>query len=956
MADRTPQLDLLRQYLEDFADERARNINWDIIDKLFHPTEGHKHDGVDSPLIDLDSLWRAIYELRALLAQLRIDLNNLDLRDYLQHQEYLRHKHYELDAPPSQETSWFETFNSLGQLDMINSTVSVSPQQGRIHLPAAYQSNTSYFLVSKPFKLLHTLASLTARGLQDQFDPDVQPQQATARIFMARKGIVTPYLAISDNLIPSRNNAHIYPNAVAGNQREVSFVDEFITSKYGFQGKRTEDFAIPHVAYHHIDDERPEMSRYKWGRGKDNDRWQDRVEFSNIDYETISTSDGKEVATTPRYQDSDPIYKRVESNINPRVLYHADRALSWDKRQNKFYWYIAEKNVFKEIPPQEIAPLTESRMIKVAAGIDKTTGEVVVMKTWNVKLDRPKGYFDQMHQIVRWDTFTGFEEGPIWKSGRHRAKHWPAKTISPSHIEVDANNIHLFTQLSFNGDLAQEGEDSINYYEKDPNTTDFDSYPWLPFRKVYGDLHQKRKTVNFAEFNPGMVGTVLSINKAGTLVPQGPAKIITGFLDPTINPWAATTDEFINQFEGGNDSVYLGSNGEEMFFYQAFVPYNGADIHTNQLWKNPTFRENNPDDAWNGIVAHNIANGTNRLIRGNIPFRVNVGGGIEEEGGYAMLNGGTELVKQFVTSDERIIATENNQTPENEEIIYSYWVDRHITGVVTADRLSVRDDIVNPIRVDLFTGESERVMSYTDDTSLIGVEARTQSPQIVMHRTGFSSIGGKQITRRQAKRIRRSDPPVRRIVGWTGAILSNSKARQLYHFRLGEGLGERDIVKVHFKARSEGKPAANPVAPTGGALKERDFEVYSWAFPEWTLLGRVSNGDGDMSFQIPDTEWISTRNLGIMIESSRASDRRAKIGSKLFVDYCYITVERQGYIYEYEWDDIPDGTDAAIVLDCQTGARFTDVLEDEQAEGSLVDLYGVEVESIDVSIISNREG
>ncbi len=966
MADYTNKLNLIRQYLEDYADERKRNRNWDIIDLLFHVTEGHKHDGVDSPLIDLDSLWRAIFELRAITSQLRVDLTSLDIRDWQQYLEYLRHKHYALDAPPSIETHYADVFNTLNKADQRYTDVAISPQQGILHLPSGYQGNQPYYYISKVFDLAHTLEELTKKGMADRYNPDVQPQQARARIFMARKGIVTPYIAIADELIGSTANPRTYAGARIGVQQEVSYVDDFIISKFDFKNKRKEDMTVPHIAWHHIDKDRPVMSRYRYGFGRKQKRWDDRIEFDTGQYEVITRADGDFVTTSPRYQDSDPIYKGVPGNQDdPRVLYHSDKALAWKKGTKQFYWYHANSNVFRQIAGEDIRPLQEENLVKVAARLDRQDGWVWIYKSWNVRHPRKQGFFTQKHQLIKWDGFSNFIEGPEtnertgWRlgavsaSGDFPAKHWPATTLAPDELEVDGQNVYPITKLGFNDDLAPEGESAVNYYNDNGEGEAHDSYQWFPFSSVYNDSHRGGATVNYVKFNPGILGTVHSISQAGDWVAEGPAKIIGGAYPATENPWTTSTDEQINDFEGSNDSVYLGSNGDDLFFYQAFVPYNGADIHRNERYKDEDFREQHPDYAWHGIIAHNIGTGQRRMVRGDMPFRVNIGGGVEPEGGFALITGGAELIKQFITPDFRILATQDNQPPENETIIYSYWVDRHLPGVTVFDRLSVRDDIVNPIRVDLNTGTTERITTHAEDATLTTAAARVHSPQVVMHSDGFSSLGGKNVRNRESNRLRRIDGKVRKIAKWTGALVTGSKARQLFHFEIGEDITDRDIVKVHVRARAEGKPAANPLDT---APRMRDIDLLDWRHPDWGILGRYANEDGHATFLVKEPDRLADRKLILMIENQRTTDRRAKIASRLHVDYVYVTVERQGYVYEYSWPDLPDGKQGAVILECQTGTMQRFNPGQEVNIGPRRDITGVEVDAVDVSIISNPEG
>lgn len=936
MSDRTPRLDLVKQYLEDYSDERVRNINWDILDLLFHPTEGHTHDGTDSPLIDLESIWKAIEELRKLIEQLRIDHNNLDIREWIHFQTFRRHKHYSLNSPPSTATHWFESFQILDQLNMQLTNAAISTQNGILHLPANYKGNSPYYMVGKPFNLSHTQSELEKQGRLDHFDPDVHPDKANARIFMARKGFVTPYLAIGDNLTPNNNTSQKYSGAKAGTQKRVSFIDDNIISKMTFDGKTKDNMTVPHIAWHHIDLPRPAVNRY-------NERWTDREEFNNQEYSRMGRSDGAEVITSPKYQDSDPVYKTVNISETPRVLFNSDKALAWHEDTNKYYWYQARTNVLQQIPNVDIKPLVEDNMVSVAATLDQSTGWIWVLKSWNVRINNPAGKFDQMHQIVRWDGFTNFEEGKIWRSSRHNRKHWPAKTIAPTHLEVDKNNIYAITHLSFNDEISTKGQNTVNYYNSDSH----DDYQWFPFRKVYGNLHKQRSTVNFVKFNPGILGSINSISKKGDWVARGSARIINGAFRPQANRWSIWDDSKINDFEGANDKVYLGSNGDELFFYQSFTPWDGSDIQNNQRWKNAEFRENHPDFSWHGIIAHNIGTGKNRFIKGTIPFRANTGGGIVETGGQVYLSGGAELVKQFVTNDERILSTVNNIKPQNQKIIFSYWIDSQIPGVKLPKKVSLRDEIVNPIKINLNNGNASEVPTHTNDR----IAARTHNPQIITHSGGFDAIGGQYINNRQAIRLRKTDTKVRRVAGWSGALVEGSKARQLFSFELGEGLTERDIVKVHMKARSEGRAPTNPLA---SAPRIRDIDVLDWRYPEWGLTGRISNTDGHVVFPIVDLEWINQRKLIIMIENARITDKKAGIPSKLFVDYCYVTVERQGYVYEYEWEDLPQGSQAAMVLECQTGTKYVSNPGREIAVGSRQDILGVEVEEVDLQVISNN--
>lgn len=942
---RTERLDLILQFLEDIGDKRYDNINMEILDKW---ASSHNHDGENSELIDLDSIWSAIEELRRLIQQLRVDHTNLDIRELLHYGEYQRHKHYELNAPPSVETHWFDTFNNLLQTDTNLTNVAVSTAIGTLHMPANYKGNTPYYYVSKPFRLQHTL--------QPGSDVDVQPQQAKAEIFMTRQGRVTPYIAIANGLTPSANQPKKYPFAVAGKNIEISAVDNYVKSKFSFENKIKGNPSVPHRAYHHIDKERPSVGVTAIGTpsqlGKPLSyapKLSYRTEFSTDDYQRIARSDGAITTTQPLFKGSQPVTHKVPASVKPEVLFHDDVALAWNKRNNRFYWFKAQDNDFDIIPNADIKPLVEENMVGVAAGVDESDNSIYVLKTWVVRIDKPAGYFDIYHQIVRWNRRDSFREGKVWKSGRCKRKHWLPNIICPTHLHVSAGKINIFTHMSYDGHELDE-EVIVNYYD-DNQFQNFDAYMWFPWGKVYGNLHKKRKTVTFAKFNPGILATHHSCSKGGEMRPVGPSKIISGAYSPNDNSWVSLTDENINAFEGGNDNVFLGVEGTEAFYYQGFVPYNGAEVLSKNLWKNEAWKKSNPDVAWYGIIAHNFSTGTNRFIRGDMPFKINAAAIIDNDASNALFMGGTELVKQFITTDDRIIATENNNRPQNTEIKYAFWADRFVPQSITPDRLDENVHEVSPSRINISTGKHIRLQSSNGSITIGGKPHKGKGIRIGK---GMVSIGGIHI-QNNVIRPRPHHPPNNHNVVWEGALNTGDMARQMFWFELGEGLTDDDIVKVYVKANSEGKRPLNSAQanPWNDDIKLLNFAGSG----EWQGLGRISNGDGVNVFTVNNIETALRSNLIIMLENTRISDSKAKIASKIHTDFIYVTVERQGYIYKYEWEDLPfNGNTAAVVLECTTGTLTTTNPGVVIPVGAANDIEGVRIESAEFSIISNKEG
>lgn len=1002
MSKRTPNLDLILQLLEDYGDKRIDNTNYEIIDRW---AKTHSHNGIDSAFIDLDSIWIAIEELRNLCAQLRVDLTNNEIKDNLRYAEYQHHKHYDIDSPPSVETHWFDTFNDLFQTDTANTTMSVSTAIGSIHLPKGYTNNAKYSFVSKPFRLEHTLEA--------GYNTDIRPDQAKAKIFMTRQGAVTPYIAIGPeaSIVANPSRAHRYPNAIAGVNTGITALNNYVTSKFNFDGKVSGNLKIPHLAYHHHEVQRPPVIIKQYDPGQNLISTQKRSiisiggkdgiyigtsksvqisgghghqhtkikrfprittdrEFSTAEYQRVALSDGEDVLTTSLYNGSDPVIKEKPVPIKPRILYHGDEALAWHRATNKFYFYLADDNNFEIIDDADIAPLVENNMINVAAGKNRKTGDIWVLKTWAVRLEKPNGYFEIRHQIVKWDGGKRFKSGKIWTTGKCRTKHWLPRVICPTHLHVHNGNVHIFTHMRHD-DHEEDHDNVVNYYEDNPYW-DFDAYMWFPWSKIYGNLHKQRKYVHFAHFNPGILATHHSVKDDGDLVPVGPAKIIGGAYNSTANRWSALSDEDINKFEGGNDNVFLGVEGTEAFFYQGFVHYNGADVLTKELWKDAAYRNANPDTAWHGIVAHNMATGTNRFIRGNMPFKVNVAGAIDPEGTDVDFMGGTELVKQFVTDDNRIIATADDQPPPNTPIKYAFWSDRfmdqtaapdsistntinadgstlYVGQTVVANRLDYNVFVASSTRVKISTGNHIRINASVSSSVSVN-SSITVRHKSHMHMTNksFILVGGVHIHNRRI-RCRRHHRHHNNHLIRIGALINNAKARQVFVFELGDRFSDDDTVKIHVKSNSEGKRPAD--TPTSNPFKDDVLLLHcigenTSGRDQYETIGRIKNGDGTQRFTINN---LNDGNMMLMLESTRVSDRTSKQLSKLSTDHIYVTVERQGYVYTYDWDKKSNnaltfnGDTTGIVLESSSGNAATDPL-------------GVQITSAEFSIISNIEG
>lgn len=874
MPDRTPRIGLLKYYLEDYADIRGLNFNWDEIDKLFHALDGHKHDGVDSPIIDLASLWEAIEELRRLIAALREDHTSLDIRERLHWSTFLRHNH------DGVTTNFFDTFINFDQTDRNLTTAALTPALGLLHLPANYTPNKRYQWVGAPFNLKMDPFPDMEGNITD---PALLATRAKCNIIMSRKGSVIPYLVVGGDLKnnkPLMGNPSvrgIYPGAVAGTLLKNSETKGMQTTKYTFEGKSNPALNIPHQAFHHVDTTDLTLSKLS-------PRWFDNIPFSSADYENIALNDGRTVTTSPKYQDKDartfsvsnsraasavvstqsaasssvttvatPTYSSVTVKADARVLYHDDIPLSWDRKTSNFYWFNTNSDVFTQITKADLGPVWSDDLTEVAANKDED-GWIWILKTQTRYVDNPAGYFDVYHQIVKWDGEKGFEEGQWWRSARMERIHWPKpRILAPTHLEITPTKVAAITHASWQNLLGEDGTDSlVNYYLSNP------FYQWFPISNVYGETYKQQKKVTFAVFNPGVLGTVATMDRnSETKVITDNARIISGAYDTTRNKWANLTEADMNAFEGGNDNVYMGRLSNELIFYQSFVPYNGAEVLDKKLYEDEAWKLANPDTAWYGIVKYDVTTGNNTFVVGDMPFKVNTGGGLDRN--EATIVGGSELIKQFVIEEteptntpsastsgasnnsfstssiikrSRIVATKDNKLPANLKVIHSFWADRDHQATRTANRISPRDAAINPIKVNVATGASERVNTIVQGANSQAAINKVHSSKVVITSQGHKTIGGKQI-QRNAIRPRPTDKPARQITSWKGALKQDAVARQLFYFNVGVPR-ENDIIKVHYTGRAEGKAPYNPGADT---TPDRDILIYYMARGGWSYVG-----------------------------------------------------------------------------------------------------------------------
>jgi hypothetical protein len=913
----TPNLALLLQYLEDTADKRKDNPNWIILDGLFDPDTGHDHDGTDSPHIhpsNFDELWAAIQELRRLVRELRGDFE-AHLIDYR-----LFKKNHNHDGAI---TYFMDTFRDLAQTDTAATSAIVRTTGDILTLPANYSRNTIYHWTSKAFDLV-----------PDTWPDPAEPTTAKGSVVMSRRGQVTPYLVTGTALTKTPGAELPYAGMKKGTLLGSVRTEGRIHEKLTFEGKdASQPWKVPHEAMHYYGAADQPGLGFKLPSINEYQRlFLENVPFDQADYDRVAAEDGQYCVTGPKYNFKKPIRRTVNANINPRVLYNSDKALSWDRQTNTFYWYMHDKNVFNQIPNSQIQPLRadkgggsedKERLDKIAAGIDRATGEIYVLKTVHQAVEKPKGHIEVWHQIVRWDGFLKFEVGEWFRSGTHKRRYWPASIAVPTRLEVGANLVHLVTELGWD-EAAPEERGLVNYYDNGDTQ-------WLPISQVYGDLTQSVDDVGFTLFNPGILGTVLSVPKLSTTgwAPKSRARIIPGGVGLN-NSYAGLTPRAQMEFEGVNNQILMGSSDEKLVFYQAFSPHDGNRILAEELYKDPDFRAANPDrDTFHGIVTYNIATGQREPVKTTLPMRVNPGGAVDS--GTAYISGGTELVKQFVDKDLNLHATPDNTPPAGKEIIYAFWADRNAPGAKNPEGITERDVAANPLVVNLNTATWERV-----STTIEGEEPTiVHYPQLVAHKDGFAEIGGVQIRGRRSHRGRRHDARVRRVVGWTKGLEENARAHQMFWFRVGE-VDPEDRITIFYKGFGEGKATFSaPGTPT------EDVQVHVWNGTMWELatINTQDNINGAYSMTQRASEVVDTNGeMVVKLSSARKTDVEAKLASKLNTDYIYAMVEKVAYRHEYEWTGMTQGGKAAIVLACSNGAG---------------EINGVEVHSVEAAIDSS---
>lgn len=918
MADYTQRLKLVREYLEDVSDKRIENQNWDIIDGLFHPVDGHTHNGDDSPLVDEINhveIWEEINRLRKLIEALQGDYKRLEYFLNQFYEEFQRHNHTGV------ETIFTDIFDDKSNTRPLASTMVINPQYKTLTLPRDYQRNKRYTWVSYPFELR-----------QDP-DPAVIPSTATAKIISTNRGDFTPFMTVGDNL--ELNSNRRYPNSIAGTLQEVNRTSTTSTSTYTLAGKakdrRNGTYKIPHRAYHWYGTGHPAISRFSR-------KFADNREFTPAEYIRTylkvhpdgtreSIVDNSQMVTTDLpFSEDENKYEEIETGVQARPLYSGDYVLSWDEDLNKFYWFNSARGSFSEIDNNSIQPIYEEDMVEVAA-CENDEGQVYVLKTYVTSLTNPDGYFRIWHQIVKWggieDEFT-FEEGERWTSGMFQRKHWKPKVIAPTHLEIDGNNLHIFTQLSWQYRRAIANGEVVNYYTPDNNTQSGDNYQWFPFRKIYGNMHEKRAYVTVIYFNPHILGTIktLSLTADNGWKPLGTAEIIEGAMQSN-NSWSTATSAQMKDFVGVNDKVYLGMEGDEMVFYQAFLEYDGDAILEEDRWNDDVWIENNPDKSWHGIIRYNIATGNIERIQGDTPFRANVAGAMEE--GDAYLADGVELVKQWIVEDEsqtvgvaaiakKLIATINNEKPTAQKVLGSFWASRKSAKAKIAVN---RDNVyaqTSAIRVNITNGATKSIQVSTSNTSV----RVTGNARAIAHRGGVARVGGRQIRKPNKTKRSRNSPRQTRVKKVNNGIIDGARACMLFRFALGD-IREDDTVRVHWNAQSRGR------YPHGGGVPFEDAEfrgqdiVAHTSSGSWSLLsrGRVENNTDAISIVDVSRQVKEGGLLLLSIRSERKSDKQRKIVSSLDLNYLYITVERQGYVYQYEWTGLPQGSEAAMMIDAK---------------------------------------
>lgn len=893
MADFTPRLGLIKEHYLDYANILTMHHNWDEIDKLFHHLEGHTHDGVDSPLIhesNHDDIWAAIEELRQLIDALDVRLTYQEEFTEQFYEEFIRHNH------DGVETIWNELFVNFNQMDRDLSTAHITPSLGLMHLPANYVNNQKYWWVGKPFNLRKdpypdNLARIT--------DPQKIATRAYGRIIAAQRGNFTPYLSVGNGLQGDPSINRIYPGAKPGVLLSRSSTAHKHTTRYTFDGKENMERRIPHLAYHHVDNRQPTLNRYS-------PKWWDNKPFTPQDYAKISMNDGRNVVVEQRNRGRGPVF--TDTNITTsgphnRVLYQSERPLAYDRTHNAFYWFNAKSGNFQRIPNAELGPIYDDRLVEVAAGVDEEDFSTWVVTTKVRPVNNPAGYFDVIHKIIKWNLDGTFQEGTEWKSAQLKRHHWPRPhVIAPTQLEVTNNKIYLIVESSFK-EKAMTGKSMVNYYE------DHGRYQWMPFQSIYGGYYRRDAKVDFANFNPGILGTVLEVNKTGDWVGTGNARVIRGAYNLANNPWAKMNPSQLNSFNGANDKTYMGRVGDKLVFYQAFCPYDGGTVAANKLYNNENWRRNNGmGNEWHGIIVYDLDAGTVERNKGGFPMKVNAGAGMDSRWGY--IAGGHELVKQFVTPDGRIISTPRDTEP-NTKTVSAFWIDRKHNLAKTSDRVTPKSQGIDPLEIDVFSNRHNRLNTATRGN----VHPNVKMAQLVAFSGGYSTVGGVTVGGRSGIRIRPSDRNVRRVGMWTAGLTHNAKARSLFRFFVGQG-HSTNILRVFFKAQAEGKPPYNPGEHgiPHHTRPDADYSLFVWLRGGgWRLVARGPRLEQG-PVNIPTAEITMSPFVMFMAESRRTTDAPNGIESKLLIDHIYVDVTREGYVHEYEWSDLPEGDQAALAI------------------------------------------
>lgn len=960
MSDYTKNLQLLRQYLEDPSDKRFDNPNWDIIDELFHPERGHIHDGEDSPevYLDLTDVWAEIDKLYKLIAVLRADHTRLNYFTNQFYLDYSRHNHGGV------ETLFTETFQDLENTRQGASTMVVNPHARFLTLPNNYQPNRRYTWVGRVF------------NLNQDPDPAVTPTTAEAKIVASKRGDFTPFLAVGDNL--NLNSNLRYPQSKAGQLEEVTAAPTTSPSIYSFAGKgqdiRNGTNHVPHRAWHWYGIGRPPLSKFR-------PRYAERDEFTPAQYHRSFTKkdpdggrevvfDRDEMITTELpFEDAENTYEEIATDVEARPLYSGGNVLAWDRDSNTFYWVNGEDGGFERILDEDLGVIPQENMVEVAAGEDRL-GNIYVLKSWVLPTEFPPGHFQLRHQIIKWvreeDKEEEFIEGNTWIGATMPRLHWIPNVIAPTHLEIRGESLYIYTELSWEYKRHIGNGQAVNYY------ADQDDYPWFPFGKVYGSLHKQRKYITMLYFDPAIMGTLKTMSLSGNehWIPGDKVTVIDGQF-PQGNSFSTYSEAAIKDFQGGNDNVYLGMNGDEMVFYQSFVPYDGDDILNRDIWNEDWFLNENSDKAWHGLIKYNVKTGTRDTVIGDIPFRVNAAGVMFEDEAYLM--DGIELVKQWVVEEEtstlgevseavnvrRLVAAAKSTAGISGTIKGSFWVARaSAKAKVNINKGQAYASASASIKANTNSGSITAVSSSRVGVSRGSGNIRVSSRAVAKVRTGGGrarasarasvviSTGGKRVSKPHKVRPPRNAPPNRNNKKENNGIQHLARACQLFTFYVGD-MTEQDTIRVHYSAASKGVyPHKGTGVPFEGA-EWRGVEMLNWRRPNWAYLRGGARADnhqdqiGTISASDYDDKWVH-----LWLRSNRRSDRHRGIISRLHLNYIYITVERQGYIYTYTWDDLTQGSEAAMMIDARGRQRDAGVNTNEQ--------NGIEILGIQANVTSSK--